>query len=145
MRNLKTSHLQIKPLKNASSLATDAKGNVIAGGGRNVQKITLQNQKLELNNNQVNDVLYVNASPLLIVINLDSIKKIGDSITVVNTRKNMKFIFTGGADTVYDTISSMDRKGTIYGFTGGDRARGLNYHCLSKVITKISETDYLIN
>ncbi len=137
--------MQVKTIKNASSLSTDEDGFVIAGGGRNVQELTLQNQRLELNNSQVNDILYVNASPLFVVINLDSIKKIGDSITVVNKRRNMRFLFTGGADAVYDTVNSQDRKGTRYGFMGGNTASGLNYNCLSMVITKISETDYLIN
>ncbi|MBE7693665.1 hypothetical protein [Tenacibaculum finnmarkense] len=147
-RKVKTTHLQIKSVKNAKALGTDEDGNLIkvsSGSGKKIQEITAQNQKQELENNQVNNILYFDSSNLIIVINLASIKEIGDSITVVNVQKNMEFILGGGVYAVYDTAGAVDRKGTISGFSGSHSSKKIKYYCLSKVITKTSETNYLIH
>ncbi|WP_233898422.1 hypothetical protein [Tenacibaculum piscium] len=147
-RKVTTTHLKVKSVKNAKALGTDEYGNLIkvsSGSGKKIQEITAQNQKQELENNQVNNILYFDSSNLIIVINLDSIKEIGDSITVVNVQKNMEFILGGGVYAVYDTAGAVDRKGTMSGFSGSHSSKKIKYYCLSKVITKTSETNYLIH
>ncbi|MCD8405780.1 hypothetical protein LNI91_09500 [Tenacibaculum dicentrarchi] len=103
MRKVTTTHLQVKSVKNASSLATDAKGNVIPGKKskgddlaryRKKRGVIFINQS-DIDNNRTYSLLDANLEDTLLIVqgkntlnrikfNTNSIKSVGSTIEIVN-------------------------------------------------------------
>ncbi|MCG8828792.1 hypothetical protein G1J88_10375 [Tenacibaculum dicentrarchi] len=102
-RKVTTTHLQIKSVKNASSLATDAKGNVIVGKKSKGDDSALYRKKRgvifinqsDIDNNRTYSLLDANLEDTLLIVqgkntlnrikfNTNSIKSVGSTIEIVN-------------------------------------------------------------
>ncbi|MCG8208130.1 hypothetical protein G1K53_11480 [Tenacibaculum finnmarkense] len=105
-RKVKTTHLQIKSVKNASSLGTDEDGNVITGVKSDEKEIDLSmyrkkrgvifiNQS-DIDSNGVYSLFNANLEDTILVVqgklklsrilfNTNSIKSVGSTIEIVNT------------------------------------------------------------
>ncbi|WP_233899629.1 hypothetical protein [Tenacibaculum piscium] len=161
MRKAILSFLQIKSIKNASSLATDGKGNVIAGKKSDEKEIDLSKYQLkpkvievdlgfevfrgelQLTNEYTGNIIYIKRSPQIhFYLDKKSITRIGDSIEIIREIKApsiLKIMEGNNLDFLYDPGNQK-----LSGAPQTSKHLDIIPVFNKITITKISTTKYLI-
>ncbi|MCD8425552.1 hypothetical protein G1K75_09620 [Tenacibaculum finnmarkense] len=159
MRKVTTTHLQVKSVKNASSLATDAKGNVIASEKSDDKEIDLSKYQLkpkvinidittpefQLTNEHAGNIIYYNPTmPTVFLIDENTISEIGDTITLVRSKfSETSFKKKGNAHLILNNFIPVDPNGLV-DYNYNNQIAKYNGTAYNNSITKISATQYLI-
>ncbi|WP_233885292.1 hypothetical protein [Tenacibaculum piscium] len=158
MRKAILSFLQIKSIKNASSLATDGKGNVIAGKKSDEKEIDLSKYQLkpkvikvdittpefQLTNEYVGNILYYNPTmPTVFTVDENTIPEIGDAITLVKPISMPIDLKELGTAKIINNGSGNTDGLWYFGFIISGKHQFSPY-ALKVVLMKISATEYLI-
>ncbi|MCD8425766.1 hypothetical protein LNJ40_10700 [Tenacibaculum dicentrarchi] len=156
-RKVTTTYLQIKSVKNASSLATDAKGNVIVGKKSDDKEIDLSKYQLkpkvinidittpefQLTNEHAGNIIYYKPTmPTVFLIDENTIPEIGDTITLVRSKfSETSFKKKGNAHLILNNFITVDSNGLV---DYKNQIAKYNGTAFNNSITKISANQYLI-